>query len=147
MKRFPSRSHLVASMRRTALVVALSLALPACAHGPQAGAGAPAPQRQRVQRDLITLEEIQSRDWTSLYDLVSTLRMNWLNLRGSDTINGPQETVKVLLDGVPIGGVEQLHQQGVVGVQYLQYFDPVSASGRWGLGFGKGAIYISMRRP
>jgi hypothetical protein len=136
-------------MRRIALVLVLLLALPACAHAPQEGAAAPAPapRQQRRQRDLLTLEEIQSRDWVSLYDLVSTLRANWLNLRGSDTINGPQETVKVLLDGVPIGGIEQLHQQGVMGVQYLQYFDPVSASGRWGLGFGKGAIYISMRRP
>ena len=136
-------------MRRIALALALLLTVSACAHKPQDGAAAPAPlpQRQRTQRDLLTLEEIQSRDWASLYDLVSTLRANWLNLRGSDTINGPQETVKVLLDGVPIGGIEQLHQQGVMGVQYLQYFDPVSASGRWGLGFGKGAIYISMRRP
>ena len=136
-------------MRRSVVALLLALALPAlgaCTQKPRTGQ-APAPQRQRTQRDLLTLEEIQSRDWSSLYDLVSTLRANWLNLRGTDTINGPQESVRVLLDGVPIGGVEQLHQQGVVGVQYLQYFDPVSASGRWGLGFGKGAIYISMRRP
>lgn len=129
-----------------ALLAALP-ALPACVQKPAARQAAPAPERRRTQRDLLTLEEIQSRDWSSLYDLVSTLRANWLNLRGTDTINGPQESVRVLLDGVPIGGVEQLHQQGVVGVQYLQYFDPVSASGRWGLGFGKGAILISLRRP
>lgn len=135
-------------MRRSLACAVLLLALPAlpaCVQKPASGqAAAPRP---RTQRDLITLEEIQSRDWASLHDLVSTLRANWLNLRGTDTINGPQESVRVLLDGVPIGGVEQLHQQGVVGVQYLQYFDPVAASGRWGLGFGKGAILISMRRP
>ena len=138
-------------MHRTALVIALLFTVPAltsCAHQQQQqpGAAAQAP-RPRSPRDLLTIEDIQSRDWTSLYDLVSTLRANWLNLRGTDTINGPQETVKVLLDGVPIGGIEQLHQQGTAGVMFLQYFDPVSASGRWGLGFGKGAILISMRRP
>ena len=135
-------------MRRRLLACALLLALPAlpaCHHSTTATDKKPA-MRRRTSGDLLTLEDIQSRDWTSIYELVSTLRANWLNLRGSDTINGPQESVKVLLDGVPIGGIEQLHQQSVAGVQYVQYFDPVSASGRWGLGFGKGAIYISMRR-
>ena len=135
-------------MRRRLLACALLLALPAfpaCHHSTTAADKRPA-MRRRTSGDMLTLEDIQSRDWTSVYELVSTLRANWLNLRGTDTINGPQESVKVLLDGVPIGGIEQLHQQSVVGVQYVQYFDPVSASGRWGLGFGKGAIYISMRR-
>jgi hypothetical protein len=137
-------------MRRRVLACILALTLPvlpACTHHASAAESTKVRARSRSPRDLITIEEIESRNWSSIYDLVSTLRANWLNNRGTDTINGPVESVKVLLDGVPIGGIEQLHSQSVMGVQYLQYFDPVSASGRWGLGFGKGAILISMRRP
>ena len=131
-------------------LLALAPAVTACAHRGTAGEPAPADASRLAtsrRTDLLTIEEFGNRDWASIHDLVSTLRPNWLNLRGSDTINGQPMEVRVLLDGIPLGGASTLHEQQVTGVQYLQYYDPFSAAARWGLGYGKGAIYISMRRP
>ena len=145
-------------MRRSAHACAVLLALgalPSCSHSTaNASAATPAAtseerpaDRRRASRDILTIEDIQARQWENAYELVSTLRRHWLNPRGADTINGPRESVRVLLDGVPLGGIEELRGQSVMGVQYIQYFDPITAAGRWGMGYGKGAIYISMRQP
>ena len=140
----------VTPMRRRLLACTLVLlisALPSCAHRGSSDAGEARRERPRRRADMLTIEDFGNRDWSSVYELVRALRPNWLNVRGSDTINGDPVDVRVLLDGVPLGNASELHAQSVVGIQYLQYFDPISASGRWGLGYGKGAIYISMRKP
>ena len=123
----------------------LALAPVACARrDPADGVRATRPERRT---DLLTAADFGSRDWANVHEIVSTLRPNWLNLRGSDTILGEPTNVQVLLDGVPLGDVTVLRTQPAVGVQYLQYYDPISAAARWGMGYGKGAIYISMRQP
>jgi hypothetical protein len=144
-------------MRRTPPVVALLFMTPfaACAHGGARGESpdravasdsvAPRPRRPRWNADRLTIDEFGGRSWANLYEVVSTLRGNWLNRRGFDTINGDERDVQVLLDGYAIGGAEQLRAQSVEGVVYLQHYVPRSATARWGMGFGKGAIYISTR--
>ena len=102
-------------------------------------------RRPRRRSDQITVDEFGGRSWTNLYEVVSTLRSNWLHRRGSDSIYGVDLDVQVVMDGFLIGGADQLRAQSVVGVMYLQHFDPAAASARWGLGFGKGAIYVSTR--
>jgi hypothetical protein len=52
----------------------------------------------------------------------------------------------VILDDMKFGGVSKLRSLSASGLASLQYFDPVTATSRWGWDFGSGAIYISTRR-
>ena len=95
------------------------------------------------RRDLITRADIEGTQWQNAFDVVRALRPQWLQVRGRDTITGDPVGVQVVLDGVRLGGVDALRNFSVGGIGYLQYFDAISASQRWGTGFGQGAIFIS----
>jgi hypothetical protein len=124
---------------------ALLLALGAC-HSPSGGDTSTEPRpRTRYRSDLITQEEMERKHWTNVYEMVSELHANWLNGRGPDTIMGEPGAVQVQLDDVRLGDVSSLRSLPVQNIAFVQYFDPISASARWGLGYGHGAILVSTR--
>jgi hypothetical protein len=126
-----------------AMLIATVLLLPnACASTGNRPAGEP-PSRG----DLLTLGEMQNRQWSNVYDMVSSLRPRWLQVRGPDTLLGEPGEVQVVVDGVKHGGVGTLRTYPVTGIVLLQFYDGITASSRWGLGFGHGAIHISTRAP
>jgi hypothetical protein len=49
----------------------------------------------------------------------------------------------VYLDGVRMGGIDQLRTIDVRPVTYIRFFDGIAATARWGLDHGAGAIYVS----
>ena len=99
------------------------------------------------RNDIITRRELEEHAYRSVYDVVSALRANWLAARGPDTILGQQGEVVVRLDEMRYGGIESMRSLPVMNISYIQYFDPISASGRWGLDHGHGAIVISTHSP
>jgi hypothetical protein len=131
-----------APTRRSA-IAALGFALLGCASG---GAGAsrggdsPPPARRR--RDVITREEIAHGQYASAYDVVHTLRPQWLVPRGSDTILAAPGEVQVRVDESWLGGIATLRSVAAVGIEAIRWVDPVSAAGRWGGDFRNGAIVI-----
>ena len=127
---------------RSALLASLALATSACA---SQRVDEPRQLEPERRSDLITFEEIEGRDWASAYEMILALRGAWLHDRGEDTIVGERTEIRVILDGMRIGGVAQLRSTSVLGIEYVQYFRPIEAASRWGVGFGKGAIYISTR--
>ena len=130
-------------LRRLATLCIAALAL-AC--GPRAEAPGDRPRPTR-RADLITADEIAQRSWQDVYELVLTLRANWLNDRGPDTITGPRGEVQVHLDGVRVGGgAVALQGVSAMYVTSIRYHSPNAAAARWGLGYGHGAIEISTRR-
>ncbi len=48
-------------------------------------------------------------------------------------------------DDSRMGGVESLRWIPTSDIRYIRYYDPVTASGRWGLDHGHGVIYVSSR--
>ena len=113
----------------------------ACASGPkQAGAA------QRRNANVITVEEMQSVQFSNLFDVVQALRFRWLQSRGPDSINMQSGQVQVRLDDTQLGGVETLRNIPPTGVVSIQWVDPNTAAGRWGMGYGHGAILVSTRR-
>jgi hypothetical protein len=126
---------------RWSLVVWSSLAV-ACASSSRPTAGA---ERTRSRSDVITPEEIERAQWANAYDLVNDLRPHWLRPRGATTLSNQPQEVQVVMDGVKLGGVSALRGLAVNGFDFLQYYDPITAASRWGLGFGQGAIYITTR--
>jgi hypothetical protein len=122
-------------------VLCLLLLLSACVSGggPRTG------DATRPRADLITREEIERGQWSNVYDMVKDLRSRWLVARGVDTITGKPGEVQAHLDDTRLGGVEALRSIPTAAIVYIRWHDPVDAAGRWGLGHGHGAVYVSTR--
>ena len=109
--------------------------LAACASGGTAG-------RVRGRPDLLTEEQIRATNHSTLYDVVRALRPNWTRTRGPDSLVNPGQ-IQVYLDDMRLGGVEELKQIPATGISYVQWYDGIAASGRWGLDHGNGVIYVA----
>jgi hypothetical protein len=116
------------------LTLALTLVLGACA-----SAGV-APRQGRS--DLIVEEQIRGQSYATVYDAVQALRPNWLRTRGPDSFNSSTQ-IQVYVDNMRVGGIANLQQIAAVSAYYVQWYDGLEASARWGLGHGAGAIYVS----
>ena len=124
----------------TLLVLVLGILTTSCAGGGRGGAHEPTPRS-----DLLSADELRAGHWRNAYEAVSSLRGRWLQSRGHDTIMGKPVAVQVHLDDVRLGGVETLREIPVIEIAYIQFFDPATASARWGLDHSQGAIYVSTR--
>jgi hypothetical protein len=122
------------------LALGVLLASLACASG-----GSSARRPSGSGPDVIGLEELSYATWPNAWELVSSLRPRWLQSRGPDSFNNPS-VVQVVVDDMKLGPVSSLRNLPTSGFTSLQYIDPLSATARWGLDFGSGAIYISTRR-
>lgn len=123
---------MLASRRRLAALLLAPLIL-ACASTPGGS---------RVDRDVLTREQMQEGHYTTLYDAVLALRANWLRPRGPDSFVSPTQ-VWVYFNDVRLGGVETLRQLQPSAVATVRHFDGVEAQGRWGVGHGAGVILVS----
>ncbi len=90
-------------------------------------------------------EELRTAAWTTMDDVIHGLRPEWLRTRGPSSLSGRPEEVQVLIDGIRLGGVRALRSVGTAGVVAVRFYDPISASSRWGPAFGNGAIVITTR--
>ena len=80
------------------------------------------------------------------FDLVQTLRPNWLHTRGEHSIADGSQGIDVLivyLDNARLGGAQTLRQIPVQTLTSIQYFDAKSATYKWGNGHTHGAILVS----
>jgi hypothetical protein len=100
--------------------------------------------RPRMDRNLITQEQMRDGGFNNAFDAVQALRPNWLTTRGTDSFRSPGQ-VQVYVNDTRMGGVNTLREFGVGEVTYIRYFDGVDATARWGLDHGHGAIYVSTR--
>jgi hypothetical protein len=124
------------------LLLALALALPACASTP----GADGSDEPRRDANRITLEEISAASHPDAYRLVQSLRPRWLIRRGPMSIADPTAgSLIVYLDGSRYGGAESLRQLSTTHLAELEYLDGAEASSRFGLGHGGGAILVTTR--
>ena len=123
------------------IVIALLLVPAACATSPAAGGAAD----RTGSRDWIMRDEMEKGNWANAFEVVRNLRPQWLRVRGRDTIMGQPGGVQVVLDDVRLGETDVLRTLPVGGITYFQWLDGITASQRWGTGFGNGAIFISTR--
>jgi hypothetical protein len=118
-------------------ILVLATAATACA-----STGAPA---ARTDRNLLTYEQIQETNKQNVYDVVESLRSNWLRSRGPTSLQGPNAEVQVYLDDTRLGSVSNLRAISTAPVRYIRWFDGIAATGRWGLDHGAGVIFVSTR--
>lgn len=94
---------------------------------------------------MLLREEILSTQFTNLFDVVRTLRGNWLRVRTADSF-GRSSQVQVYLDMQRLSGVEELRALAPTNVLSIRFLDPVQASARWGMDHGAGAIFILTKK-
>lgn len=98
----------------------------------------------RSNRNVLTRAQLGESRFTTAYDAVEALRSNWLNTRGADSFQRPS-IVRVYLDNVSLGDKETLRTIAITSISYIQYFDGVTATSRWGVNHGAGVIFVSTR--
>ena len=96
----------------------------------------------RIDRDLITREQIREHRFANAFEAVESLRANWLITRGTDSFSAPSE-VRVYLDNTRLGGIASLRSIDPTTIAYIRHFDGISATARWGIDHGQGVIYVS----
>lgn len=103
-----------------------------------------------MNADLITREEIMSAGANNLYEVVSRLRPQWINIRTTRSFNLESEIV-VFQNDMHLGTVEALRQIGPELAYELRWLDGVRAASILpGLSSGRhveGAIIVSTRPP
>ena len=125
-------------MVRPALVLSFVI-LAACA----SSSGTQGPARQR---NLITAAEIATIQTGSAYDVVQSLRPEFLRARGTSAGTGVQEFVVVYVDGVRAGDPNELRRVPREVLQEIRYLSGNDATTMYGTGHGGGAILVVTKR-
>jgi len=124
-----------------------------CAAGPRASTS-----RARGMYASITADEIARSGITgSVYELVYSLRRQWLNTRGVEMSETPQligdprtgvvvtpadPTIMVYLDHGSMGDMMILKSIPIAGVVTVKYYNAAEATQKWGNGHNHGAIQV-----
>lgn len=104
---------------------------------------APGAPRVRSDRSVLSRDEIRATQFPNMYDVVLSLRGNWVRIRTADSF-GTSSVLQVYLDQQRLsGGVDELRQMNPTNVESVRFFDPIAASARWGLDHGAGALLIT----
>jgi len=122
------------------MVPLLMTLLLSCA-APGAGSG-----RQLSDPDFIMRDEIdESGSSRTAWDLVNSIRPQWLFTRGISTLSQAvgAETIIIYMDNARLGTPNSMRGVPLGNVQYLQFFSAPEATLRWGGGHLQGAILIS----
>lgn len=125
-----------------------------------AAAGAQNPANATRNPNQIALQELQGASAANAYELVQTLRPQWLRQRGHETIRTQQierpngrgrievattadePEIIVYINDSRFGTVDSLHDIPATGVGSLEFISPAKATLRWGSGHTKGVIVV-----
>jgi hypothetical protein len=105
--------------------------------------------RTRDTRHFISRAEIDENSAQTAYDLVASLRPQWLWKRGLQNLSEAtgNETLIVYMDNARLGPPETLRRVTLGSVRFIEYFDARRATQRWGTGHMQGAILVSTQDP
>lgn len=97
---------------------------------------------KRLDRSVITREQMLDGRYVTVFDAVSALRSSWLHARGPDSFVQPSE-VWVYIDGQRAGSIDVLRNVQTTLVSTVRFYDGPTATGRWGVDNGAGVIHVS----
>ena len=96
----------------------------------------------RLDRTVITRDQMLQSNYSSVYDAVAALRSLWLQPRGPDSFVSPS-VVWVYIDGARVGDVAVLKTVQPRMVNTVRFYDGPSATSRWGVDNAAGVIHLS----
>ena len=103
--------------------------------------------RFRRRSDVIVERELAMSDATTLEDAIKQLRPRFLQRRGQSSLNSVEGTlVVVYIDDARAGSPDILRTIHPTEVREVQHLDGPSASARYGLNHGGGAILVGFVR-
>jgi len=136
----PPYPEIPMSVTRRVLISAIASIVLLSACGSTSGYRAPARDVNRIG-----YEEISLRTFSSAYNVVETLRPQWLRSRATRTFTGPVE-ILVYVDGVRMGTPRSLYNLSADAVEEMEWLDAATATQRWGTGHAGGVISVLTRR-
>ena len=98
----------------------------------------------RIDRNVITREQILENRYQTAYEAVEALRAPWLVTR-PDGLTVEREKI-VYLDERRLGGVQTLREIAAAQIIEIRHIDPATAINRWGVEHGQGVILVVTRR-
>lgn len=126
-------------MRRLSHTFVLLLLVLAC-HAQQAG------KPGSARRDVITEEEIEASHAANVYDLVASLRGEYLKDRGKISIKmNTREKAVVFLNDQEYGIVETMRNIPKGRISQVRYINGIDAVNRFGAQYGGGIIMLVSR--
>jgi hypothetical protein len=94
----------------------------------------------------LNTEQLSKANTDNLYDAIVRLRPNWLTSRGPSSIQDSTPTgVDVFIGNVNVGKAEYMQQVRPGDVAEVRYWDPGSATARFGSGHVRGVIEITRK--
>jgi hypothetical protein len=96
----------------------------------------------RLDRSVITRDQMIQANYSSVYDAVAALRSLWLQPRGPDSFVAPS-IVWVYIDGTRVGDVGVLKTVQPRMITTVRFYDGPSATSRWGVDNAAGVIHLS----
>ena len=137
------------SFRRSRVILVGALAMSAACHPatgtpasatPASATPASATPPRRLDRTVITRDEMLRGNFVTLYDAVAALRSNWLQPHSAESVTN---IVWVYVDGSKVGDVGILKEMQPRLVNTLRFYDGPSATSRWGVDNAAGVIHVS----
>jgi hypothetical protein len=100
----------------------------------------------RLNANLITREQIAELTGVSdAYTVIEDLRPTWLQKRGNTSFRQEGE-IRVYMDGVSVGGLDDLRNIHPDNIESIEFLDERRASFRFGPGHEHGVILVTTRR-
>lgn len=142
-----------------ALGITLGLTIPAGRVPPRKASGARAADR-RSGRNVLTREQIQQAQTGNLYQVIQSLRPEWLRTRGTgsmrETARGSADglddveitvqagipAIRAYLDGSLLGDADELRSVDPGMIGEARFLSAAEATQRWGAGHIHGAILV-----
>jgi len=97
---------------------------------------------RRLDRTVITRDQMVDAKFANVYDAVAALRSIWLQPRGPDSFVAPS-IVWVYIDGARAGSVDVLRSLQPHMINTVRFYDGPSATSRWGVDNAAGVIHVS----
>jgi hypothetical protein len=101
----------------------------------------------RRQRNVITAADLAQIPEFTAYDAIQRLRPRWLSMSRVVGVTGEtHQSPKVIVDGMPQGDINALHQYLDQDILELRFMSAADATTRYGTGYPVGAIVVQTRR-
>lgn len=129
-------------LRRTFIPMLLLLPLTAAC----ASSGSSGTRSAGRDRDTLTAEEIAEANVGTAYEAVRQLRPEFLRTRGTMSMrDATNEYAVVYINGIRMGGPEQLNNVRAGDVSVIRYINASDATTRWGTGHAGGVIEVVVK--
>ncbi len=94
-------------------------------------------------RDRISTEELEERSFANMYDVVSSMRPNWLRTAMGPSGSSATSSPLVYVDGRRLGGTDMLRSVSAQSVRSARYLSATEGQNKYGMAEARPVIEIT----